>query len=368
MDLEEKLRILEDGTEEIVTSEELKALLDTNDSPRAYIGLEPSGLMHVGQGIPISEKLKDFTNVGFNVRVLLADWHAFINDKLEGDLENIYTCGKYVKDALVSLGVDESKVKFIFASELVDDRSYWEKVLRASKAATVARIRRAMSIMGRTEEEADLDASKMIYPAMQVTDIVHMNLDVAFGGMDQRHAHMLYRDISPKLGWKKIVAIHTPLLPSLQGGGRMDAADVKMSKSMPETCVFLHDKPEDIEKKINKAFCPEKEVHNNPVLETVRIVVFRMKDEFGVERPEKFGGDVVYRSFRELTDAYSQGELHPADLKSATGKQLTEILEPARKYFSDHPENIGKISEITGIWQQNVPLGSNPSTTRNKEE
>jgi tyrosyl-tRNA synthetase len=176
-----------------------------------------------------------------------------------------------------------------------------------------------------------------------------MDLDVAYGGMDQRHAHMLYRDISPKLGWKKIVAIHTPLLPSLQGGGRMDAADVKMSKSMPETCIFLHDKPEDIEKKINKAFCPEKEVHNNPVLETVRIIVFRKKDEFKVERPEKFGGDVIYRSYRELTDAYLQGDLHPADLKSGTTRELTEILAPSREYFGAHPENQRKISEIIGV-------------------
>ncbi|MCK4443106.1 MAG: tyrosine--tRNA ligase [Thermoplasmata archaeon] len=349
MDLEEKIERLEKGTEEIVTHEELRNLLETNDSPRAYIGLEPSGLMHIGQGIPISEKLKDFTDVGFNVRVLLADWHAFINDKLEGNLENIYICGKYVRDALIALGVDDSKVEFLFASDLVNDKSYWEKVLKVSKASTVARIRRAMSIMGRTEEEADLDASKMIYPAMQVTDIAHMDLDVAYGGMDQRHAHMLYRDISPKLGWKKIVAIHTPLLPSLQGGGRMDAAEMKMSKSMPETCVFLHDSPDQISKKINKAFCPQDEVIDNPVLETVRMIVFRKKDELKVERPEKFGGDVVYASFDELASSYSKGELHPADLKSATAKELTEILEPARKYFEAHPENIRKIAKIIGV-------------------
>lgn len=349
MDIETKIATLERGAEEIVTPEELRSLLETKDSPRAYIGLEPSGLMHIGQGILVAEKLKDFTNVGFNMRVLLADWHAFINDKLEGDLENIYTCGLYVKDALVSLGVDESKVKFIFASELVNDKSYWETVLRVSKAATVARIKRAMSIMGRSEEEADLDASKMIYPAMQVTDIVHMNLDVAYGGMDQRHAHMLLRDIAPKMGWNKVVAIHTPLLPSLQGGGRMDAAEIKMSKSLPETCIFLHDEPEEIESKINKAFCPEKDVQNNPVLETVGIIIFRKMDEFKVERLEKFGGDVVYSSFGELRNAYSSGELHPADLKSATSRYLAEILEPSRKYFEAHPENREKIAGILGF-------------------
>jgi tyrosyl-tRNA synthetase len=348
MDLEEKIRILEKGTEEIITPEELRTLLETKDRPLAYVGLEPSGLMHVGQGIPCAEKLIDFTDVGFDVTVLLADWHAFINDKLEGDLENIYTCGKYVKDTLVSLGVDDSKVKFIFASDLVSAKTYWEKVLRISKSASVARIKRAMSIMGRSEEDADLDASKLIYPAMQVADMVEMDLDVALGGMDQRHAHMLLRDIATRHGWKKIIAVHWSLLSSLLGGGRMDASEMKMSKSKPETCIFLHDGPEEIEKKINKAFCPEKDVQNNPVLETVRLIIFRKKDEFKVDRPEKFGGDVVYAGYNELVDAYSKGELHPADLKSATSKYLVEILEPSREYFEAHPENREKVVQILG--------------------
>src|SRR5437016_1321312 len=134
------------GTEEAVTRPELRALLDRGGTPRAYVGLEPSGLMHIGTAY----------------------------------------------------------------------------VIRVSKASTVARIRRALTIMGRKEEEADLDASMLIYPAMQVADIHWMDLDLALGGMDQRHAHMLYRDVAPKLGWKQVVALHTPLLPALDGGGRMD--------------------------------------------------------------------------------------------------------------------------------------------------
>jgi len=76
-----------------------------------------------------------------------------------------------------------------------------------SKAATVRRIKRALTITGRKEKDADLDASKLIYPAMQVADIHWVDLGLALGGMDQRHGHMPYRDLAPKLGWKQVVVL-----------------------------------------------------------------------------------------------------------------------------------------------------------------
>src|SRR5437867_13434657 len=94
---------------------------------------------------------------------------------------------------------------------------------------------------------------------MQVADIHWMDLDLALGGMDQRHAHMLYRDVAPKIGWKQVVALHTPLLPSLDGGGRMDLIAGKMSKSRPDSSILLNDSPQEVERKISKAFCPPKE-------------------------------------------------------------------------------------------------------------
>src|SRR5947209_13759283 len=97
--------------------------------------------------------------------------------------------------------------------------------------------------MGRKEEDADLDASKLIYPAMQVADIHWMNLDLALGGIDQRHAHMLYRDLAPKLGWKQVVAMHTPLLPGLDGGGPMAPAPGRCWRQRPEPALSLNAAP-----------------------------------------------------------------------------------------------------------------------------
>jgi len=345
----DKLERLTANTAEVVTIEELKAVLK-KDNPRAYIGFEPSGTVHIGWKI-CTNKIKDFLDCGFDFTILLADWHAYINDKLGGDIEKIKLCGKYMEDCFAAMGIDAGKVTFAYASEYAGDSKYWELVLRTSKATSVARVKRAMDIMGRDADEADKDLSKLFYPAMQVSDIFYLNLDVAYGGMDQRHAHMLARDVSKKLNKKPPVAIHTPLLTGLQAGGRMDPIDAKMSKSKPDSMISIHDDPESVKRKIGKAYCPEKKLEGNPILEICKFVVFpELKAEkFLIQRPEKFGGNLEFESYKELEDAYAQG-LHPLDLKNATTNYINKILEPIRKYFEKHPENYNKMKTL-GIIQ-----------------
>ncbi|MFH0816120.1 MAG: tyrosine--tRNA ligase [Methanobacteriota archaeon] len=350
MNQEEALALLLRNTEEVVTREEAVALLARPGPKKAYIGYEPSGLFHIGQGLITSQKIKDLTALGFEVNVLLADWHAYINDKMDGDMNAIKACGAYLKDCFLALGVDPQHVHFLYTSDMVGSADYWQKVLKISKASSVSRIRRAMTVMGRKEDEADVDASKLIYPAMQAADIFHQELDLALGGMDQRHAHMLARDAADKLGWKKFVAIHTPLLMSLQGTGRMDVAiadgEGKMSKSKPESCVFLHDSPKEIQDKLNKAYCPAKESKGNPVLDHCRLIIFPILGKLEIVRPEKFGGNAAFATYEELEKAFADGNVHPMDLKKAVAAALSDILAPTRAYLEMHPENLEKVKRI----------------------
>jgi len=329
----------------IVTIEELKTVLN-KDNPKGYIGFEPSGTVHLGWKI-CTDKIKDFLDCGFDFTVLLADWHAYINDKLDGDIEKIKLCGRYLEDCFSALGVDRGKVKFVYASDYVDDSKYWELVLRTSKATSIARVKRALDIMGREEKEADKDLSKLFYPTMQVSDIFYLDVDVAYGGMDQRHAHMLARDVSKKLNRKPPVAIHTPLLTGLQAGGRMNPVEVKMSKSKPDSMISIHDNPDVVKSKIRKAFCPEKQVENNPILEICKFVIFpELKGEtFLIKRPEKFGGNLEFRSYLELEKAY-ESNLHPLDLKNATTDYINKILLPVQKFFEKHSENYTRMKKL----------------------
>ena len=345
----EKIEYLTRNTVEIVTLDELRTVFK-KEKPKGYIGFEPSGTVHIGWKI-CTNKIKDFLDCGFDFTILLADWHAYINDKLGGDIEKIKLCGRYMEDCFAAMGMDTSKVKFVYASDYVDDSKYWELVLRVSKATSVARVKRALDIMGRKEDEAEKDLSKLFYPAMQVADIFYLDVDVAYGGMDQRHAHMLARDVSKKLDCKSPVAIHTPLLTSLQASGRMTPVESKMSKSKPDSMISIHDTPEMVKNKLRKAYCPEKQTMGNPVLEICEYVIFpELKDEsFLVERPEKFGGTLEIRSYKELEETFANGLLHPLDLKNATAEYINRILEPVHKYFEEHPENYNQMKKLKVI-------------------
>ncbi len=344
MDIDARLELATRNALEIVTVEELRTLLETNQKPTAYIGYEPSGFVHVGQMITAA-KVVDLQRAGIDVTVFLADWHAMINDKLGGNIDSIRVCGEYMRDCFLALGVSPS-TKFVYASDLINRAEYWERFIRICKASSLMRLKRAMTIMGRTEDEVELDASKVMYPPMQVADIFQLDVDIAYSGMDQRRAHMLARDAADKLGWKKPIAIHTPLLMSLKGGERMDPVEAKMSKSSPDTAIFMHDGPDDVRRKLKNAFCPP-EADGNPVIDTMRLLVFPLLGSARIERSEKYGGPVEFATFGELEEAYVSKSLHPMDLKKGTADAMNKLLEPVRKYFSTKPEDFEKVKSLT---------------------
>jgi len=347
-DIESSMDKVLKNTVEIVERSELEALVGSPGTPTAYIGFEPSGFIHLGQLLCLN-KVRDLLDAGFEFTVLLADWHAYINNKLGTDLENIRVCGEYVIEVFHALGMGPDKypgLKFVWAADLVDGAGYWEKVIKVSKNTSLNRMKRAITIMGR-KEDAAVEASMYIYPAMQVTDIFELGVDVALGGIDQRKAHMLARDVADKLGVKSPIALHTPLLAGLTGGSRMDPEDAKMSKSRPDSNIALHEPEDEIRRKIKKAFCPLGEVEGNPVLDICRHIIFDMRDELVIHRAEKWGGALRYGSYEELERAFAAEECHPADLKKAVANYLCDLLRPVREYFKEHPGNFKKLKRIT---------------------
>ena len=90
MDTSEKLDlILRPPTEELIIKDDLKRMFDEGRKIEHYIGFEISGFIHLGTGLVAGSKIADFQKAGINCRVFLADWHAWINNKLGGDIETI---------------------------------------------------------------------------------------------------------------------------------------------------------------------------------------------------------------------------------------------------------------------------------------
>ena len=355
MNIEDKMKLVTKNTEEIILESEIKKILEEKEKPRAYIGFELSGFLHLGTGLICGNKLKDLANAGFETIIFLADWHSWINNKLGADMDKIRIAGEYFQEGFESIGIKGSNIKFIWGTSLAEKLDYWEKVVRVAKSNSLNRMLRTLPIMGR-KAEGEVESAFIYYPAMQVADIYQMELDLACGGMDQRKAHMLARDTAEKLGIKKPASLHTPLLTGLEGyGKKMDAEavpdlsdqiDAKMSKSKPETCIFIHDSEEDILRKIKKAHCPPKQTTGNPITEMIQYIVFDMKDNFKIERDAKFGGDVDFKSYTSFEEAYIGGKIHPMDLKTSLARIISEILKPSRDYFEKHHDIIEEVGKL----------------------
>ena len=334
---------------------ELIGALNVLDSKRPQRRLPR--IMHIGMGLVCGNKIRDMVDAGFHFIIFLADWHSWINNKLGGKMENIRICGEYFKDCFTALGLPSEKVEYLWASDIAKEIEYWEKVVRIAKSASLRRTWRALPIMGREMDLSDMETAWVFYPCMQAADIFHMKLDVACAGIDQRKAHMLARDTAEKLNWKKPICVHTPLIMGLQGPvweeRRYDedralnlAISSKMSKSKPGSCIFVHDNPEDIRRKVRNAYCPPKNIEENPVLQLAQHTVFPRVDRLEIKRPEKYGGTVVYESYAELEKDYVEGRIHPLDLKNGVADALIEILAPVREYFKRKPDNLNKMLKI----------------------
>jgi len=327
MDPMERLALIKEVGEEIVTEKELKELLETKKHPVAYDGFEPSGIAHLPFGIYRAINLKKMIKAGVRPKLLLADWFAWINDKMGGDLGKIRKVGKYFVEVWKAAGVPMEKVEVLWSSEIMDEE-YWETVITVAKRHNLRRTVRAMSIAGR-KGTLKSPTAWAFYPSMQVTDIFHLNVDMCQLGMDQRRANMLAREIAPKIGRKKPVAVHHHMLMSL----RAKSKDEKMSKSEPATCIYVHDSEEEIRKKIEKAYCPEKQVKNNPILDYTKHLIFKSFDSMEIRRKKKYGGDIAFYSCPELEQTYKSGELHPLDLKKSIAEYLNRLIAPIRGHF-----------------------------------
>jgi len=318
----------------LVTPEELRELLENNSKPKGYIGDAPTGKMHTGHFMT-HRKIADFLRAGFHFTVLLADLHAHLDD-LKSPFDLLDARSEYyeecIKGMMDATGVDWKDLNFVKGSDFELEREYMLNVLRMAADTTLNRSRRAAAEVVRYGDNPKLGG--FIYPLLQTQDVFALEADVAYGGIDQRGIYMLSREILPDFGYKKPICVFAPLLTGLTGG--------KMSASEKGSKIDLLDDPETIKEKVMGAYCPEGEKENNGILEHLEMLimpVLRSNDEkFVIERPEKWGGDLVYKEYSEVEKDFLSQDLHPQDLKSAVAEELADILEPIRERFEGKEE------------------------------
>jgi tyrosyl-tRNA synthetase len=148
-------------------------------------------------------------------------------------------------------------------------------VIDIARKNTLKRIKRCGQIMGRKVEEDEKDsdenlsAGQIMYPCMQCTDIFFLKADITSLGLDQRKVNVLCREYCDVIGKKDkpIIVSHHMLMGLIKGAE-------KMSKSIPDSAIFMEDSEKDVLRKIKNAYCPIKEVDGNPIFEYIKFIIF----------------------------------------------------------------------------------------------
>ena len=306
----DKLGLIKRNVQEIIGEENLSKILKKKN-PIVYCGYEPSGDIHIGHLVTIM-KLRDFEKAGFKVKILLADWHAWLNKK--GDWKFIDEQVKKWKTAFKKIGLKNPEI--IVGTSFQRKPEYIDDVFTLASTSTLNRGLRAMQGVMRNIENAKV--TQIIYPFMQVADMKALNVDAVVAGMEQRKIHMIAVESLKTINYEVPVFVHMPLISSLSGEGKMSSTD-------KANLISIKDSSAEIKKKIMKTHCPAGEM--NPVLEIAKILIFPFFEKVEVKRDEKFGRNVVYENYSDLEKDFTSKKLHPADLKNVVGEKLWEMFE-----------------------------------------
>mmetsp|Transcript_2648 Transcript_2648/g.4225 ORF Transcript_2648/g.4225 Transcript_2648/m.4225 type:complete len:771 (-) Transcript_2648:1220-3532(-) len=358
--ISEKVAVLRSVGEECVTESELEKLLEKKETCfRLYDGFEPSGRMHIAQGVFKAMNVNKCTACGGTFVFWVADWFALMNDKMGGDLEKIKQVGKYLVEVWKAAGMVMDKVEFRWASEEITKKAneYWPLVLDVARRFTLARLIKCCTALGRSE--GNLSAAQILYPLMQCTDIFFLKADICQLGVDQRKVNMLARDYCDAAGikFKPIILSHHMLYGLKEG-------QAKMSKSDPDSAIFMEDSASEVERKILQAYCPREKNNNistisnlrliqddlaNPCLDYVRHIVFAPLRSPTFQAPD----GKLYTSADQVENAFLMGELSENDLKRGLIDALNALLNPVRQHFENDPSARALVERVRSYKRTN---------------
>ena len=320
MDVNERFELIKRNTEEIVKEDELKDLLKKKKSPVVYWGTSVTGKPSIAYFFPLL-KLSDFSKAGFKVKVLLADLHGAMDGTPWGVLEKRYDFYKEaISQILLALGTDLKKVEFVKGSEFQLKPEYMYDVLQLASKNSVRDCQKASAEVVKKSENPDV--AGLIYPIMQALDEQYLQVDVQFGGLDQRKILMFARENLPKINYNARIEVFNPMIPGLVGK-KMSSSDIKSK-------VDLTDNIETVQKKINNADCVTGDPDNG-VMAFLKYVIMVIKedknDKFIIERPDQYGGNLEYSSYESVEKDFVSKKLHPLDLKNAVAKEISGLLD-----------------------------------------
>ncbi|MFA6073246.1 MAG: tyrosine--tRNA ligase [Candidatus Woesearchaeota archaeon] len=327
MDAEKKFELITRDLQEVVGVDKLKEILNERDI-KVYWGTAPTGKPHLGYFVPMF-KIADMLEAGCHVTILFADMHAYLdNMKTNWELLDLRT--KFyeflITEMLKHISVPLDKLKFVKGTDFQLGAEYTLDMYKMSAISSTRDTQRAGAEVVKQVETPKM--SGLLYPILQALDEQYLDVDAQFGGVDQRKIFMFAREFLPKIGYEKRVHLMNTLIPGLGESG-------KMSSSEPNSKIDFDDDDTKIKNKINKAFCTDGVVEGNGLLAIMKYIIFKQLQRehrhFVIDRPEKYGGKIEFKTYDDVELAFAQKTLSSIDLKMGVTAELINFLTPLKE-------------------------------------
>ncbi|TBU03159.1 tyrosine--tRNA ligase [Hamiltosporidium tvaerminnensis] len=335
---DEKLFLIKRNLQEIL-SEEILTEKPKNEKIKIYWGTAPTGRIHVAYYVPLL-KIRDFLIAGCDVKILLADIHAML-DNLKSKFEVVGFRTQYyencIKAMLANIGVDSEnssfgKIIFIKGSDFQTSSKYVMDLYKLSSITTERDGKKAGTEV--VKQVSNPLLSSLIYPLMQALDEEYLDVDAQFGGVDQRKIFTFAMKYLPQLGFKKRAHLMNPMIPGLNSE--------KMSSSDKYSKIDMLETKENIEKNIRKCFCEEGNKETG-LLYLIRHIIYpifeikNLKVEIFIKSLNKKN---FYEKYQELENDFVEKIIHPQDLKKSVAEMVEIIVGPVRKEMEEFQELI----------------------------
>lgn len=226
INIDEQIKIISKGVDEIIGLDELKEKLTKNKPLTVKLGLDPSAPdIHLGHTV-VLRKLRQLQDLGHNIVIIIGDFTGKIGDPTgkskarkalttEQVLENAKTYEEQIFKVL-----DKKKTKVNFNSEWLSKMNF-EDVIRLGAKMTVARMLERDDFKKRYENQMPISIHEFFYPLMQGFDSVEIKADIELGGTDQRFNLLMGRMLQKEFGQEPQCTIMMPLLEGLDGINKM---------------------------------------------------------------------------------------------------------------------------------------------------
>ena len=288
-----------------------------NEKKVLLSGIQPSGDLHLGNYLGAIKNWAELSDQ-FDCYWFMADLHTITVRQEPAELRRrtLTQIATYI-----ACGLDPEK-NTLFVQSHVHQHAELGWVLACH--TMFGELSRMTQFKDKSAKHADnINAGLFTYPCLMAADILLYQPDFVPVGEDQKQHVEICRDVANRFNhvYGDVFKVPEPYIP--KAGARvmsLNQPETKMSKSIPEGCVFLLEKPEDIMRKFKRAVTDS---------DTERCVRYDRENKPGVSNLMSIYSAVTGKSYEEI-EAEFEGKGYGA-FKPVVGETVVELLRPIRE-------------------------------------